>query len=73
MSLYALYGWRGVCLLGAGFGVLTLGMSASDALRTRAAHASGPQPGSARERLVTAETAETGKTGETADPLRDPA
>ena len=37
-ALYAAHGWAGVCLLGAGFGVLTLGLSASDALRT------GPRP-----------------------------
>ena len=63
-ALYAAHGWAGVCLLGAGFGVLTLGLSASGALRTRAAHASGTQPGSARQRL---------ETPETAGPLRDPA
>jgi predicted MFS family arabinose efflux permease len=36
-ALYASHGWAGVCLLGAGFGVLTLAMSASDALRFRGA------------------------------------
>jgi predicted MFS family arabinose efflux permease len=38
-ALYASHGWAGVCLLGAGFGVLTLAMSASDALRFRGARA----------------------------------
>ena len=32
-SLYASHGWAGVCLLGTGFGVLTLAMSAYDRVR----------------------------------------
>jgi predicted MFS family arabinose efflux permease len=36
-ALYASHGWAGVCLLGTGFGVLTLAMSGSDALRFRRA------------------------------------
>jgi hypothetical protein len=40
-ALYASHGWAGVCLLGAGFGVLTLAMSASDTLRFRGARVVG--------------------------------
>ena len=36
-AVYGTHGWAGVCLLGAGFGVLTLGMSAYDRLRPPAA------------------------------------
>jgi hypothetical protein len=32
-TLYASHGWAGVCLLGAGFGVLTLALSAYERLR----------------------------------------
>jgi len=32
-ALYGTHGWAGVCLLGAGLGVLTLAMSAYDRLR----------------------------------------
>ena len=32
-AVYGTHGWAGVCLLGAGFGVLTLAMSAYDRLR----------------------------------------
>ena len=38
-ALYGSHGWAGVCLLGAGFGVLTLAVSASGALRSRVANA----------------------------------
>ncbi len=41
-ALYALYGWAGVCLLGTGFGVLTLGMWAFERLRTPSEVASVP-------------------------------
>ena len=34
-AVYGSHGWAGVCLLGAGFGVLTLAMSAYDRVRPR--------------------------------------
>ena len=40
-ALYGTHGWAGVCLLGAGFGVLTLGMSAYDRLRPPARPCAG--------------------------------
>jgi len=38
-ALYGAHGWAGVCLLGAGFGALTLAMSAYDRTRPAGAHA----------------------------------
>ncbi len=32
-AVYGTHGWAGVCLLGGGFGILTLGMSAYDRVR----------------------------------------
>ena len=47
-ALYGTHGWAGVCLLGAGFGVLTLAMSAYDrarpAVRAQASTISSPLP-----------------------------
>ena len=41
-ALYGTHGWAGVCLLGTGFGVLTLGMWAFERLRTPSEAASVP-------------------------------
>jgi len=49
-TLYASHGWAGVCLLGVGFGVLTLSVSASGAIRFRAATAAQKRRPSAHER-----------------------
>jgi predicted MFS family arabinose efflux permease len=43
-ALYGTHGWAGVCFLGAGFGVLTLGMSAYDRLRPPARARGESQP-----------------------------
>jgi MFS family permease len=43
-ALYGTHGWAGVCLLGAGFGVLTLAMSAYDRLRPPAPAGGARQP-----------------------------
>ena len=47
-ALYATHGWAGVCILGTGFGLLTLAMSAYDRLqppaRTQASTISSPLP-----------------------------
>ncbi len=40
-TLYASHGWAGVCLLGVGFGVLTLSVSAAGALRRPARERAG--------------------------------
>ncbi len=52
-ALYATHGWAGVCLLGAGFGVLTLGLSASDARPGRAANVNGKRSKRSKGRLET--------------------
>jgi predicted MFS family arabinose efflux permease len=47
-ALYATHGWSGVCLLGAGFGILTLALSGYERLRpparARVSPASSPLP-----------------------------
>ena len=51
-ALYGAHGWAGVCLLGAGFGLLTLAMSAYDRLRpARAARSAEPVAVLIAERL----------------------
>ncbi len=54
-ALYGSHGWAGVCVLGAGFGVLTLALSAYDRVRPPLAATQGREH-SAKERFETPDT-----------------
>jgi hypothetical protein len=47
-TLYASHGWAGVCLLGTGFGVLTLAMSVYERVRPVPPRQSPPPPAPAQ-------------------------
>ncbi|HXN61316.1 MAG TPA: MFS transporter [Acidimicrobiales bacterium] len=54
-TLYATHGWAGVCLLGAGFGVATLALSAYERLRPGPG-AAAPAPAPPADRVVARDT-----------------
>ncbi len=56
-ALYGTHGWAGVCLLGAGFGVLTLALSAIETLHFGVASAVQKRRPPAQERIVAGDSA----------------
>jgi predicted MFS family arabinose efflux permease len=56
-ALYGTHGWAGVCLLGAGFGVLTLTLSATETLHFGVASAVQKRRPPAQERIVAGDSA----------------